>query len=739
MYHPRVVERRIAQALSQGDVYYELPVGDGRTVKRHFEPTYHSIAEVDSSVRHLDALRDPEGGKLLRPLDESEIAFIANERFLCRLDYNYYSSRFCWIKDEEDRQVRYSPRIPQKIINDILAEHEDRGIAIAIQALKARQLGFSRDISLRFGHRTIFWSGVNAVMASADPGKSAKLADMLEYPIDHLPWWLAPTPTLRREGEYIIYGDQDSAISIEAGNQFNGIARGTTPTCCHLSELCDFEDPEELVDASLLRAMHDSPWMFLVLESTALGRGNWWHKKWLSAKEGWPHGRSRLRPMFLPWFVGTDIYPKKAWLRAREQHLHNWTPMDHVVKHAERAKVYVRSNELMSRYLGKNWEMPREQMFFYEVEYEEAKRMGSLNKFLAEMASSDDEAFQSTNISVFDTEDIIWYRDESKRQAPLGVFGLTTKEDVFPKRLQPSLSQIDHNNPKIDVAWVWGNGSPMQFTLEPLIWNGYGADDEEGLGKLFIYEMPDGRSTYGFGVDTGDGVGKDRSVCEGIRKGDMFRRPAQVCEYANPYINSHDLWPIVACLSSLYATPNGSRLKQPRVAIECRGNGDTVQHEMTKRGYYNMHPWIKIDSKRINPAGANKMGVFTNFWFRKQMMDWLVKFLRDRMIDVHSPFLVKEMESLEADEFAQSLKAGYGEHDDRLMALGFIIVSLYQLEILKGQSPEEQNPRMDADPVFQPPSMGLEVGRESMLARIGQSGMPSFLKPQRGNGAKRYA
>ena len=327
--------------------------------------------------------------------------------------------------------------------------------------------------------------------------------------------------------------------------------------------------------------------------------------------------------------------------------------------------------------------------------------------------------FQSTNISVFETDDIIWYREEAKAAAPVGVYGLTCRDDIFPKRLQPSVRQIDPNQPKIDINWCWGNGFPINFTLEPLIWNGYGADDEEGLGKLFLYEMPDGRSTYGFGVDTGDGVGKDRSVCEGIRKGDPFHRPAQVAEYANPYVNSHDLWPVVAALASLFALPSGGRLIQPRVAIECRGNGDTVQHEMTKRGYYNMHPWIKIDSKVIQPGRAQKMGVFTNFWFRKQMMDWLVKFLRDRMIDVHSPFLVKEMESLEADEFAQSLKAGYGEHDDRLMAIGFVIVSLYQLEIVRGQRPEDQVVREDPDPVWTPPEYGLEAAKQGLLAKLG--------------------
>lgn len=1079
MYAQSVIDRRIQQALTAGEVYYTLPVGDGRSVKRCFEPTEHSIAEVDASISALDALVDQDSGKLKRPLDEAEIAFITNERFLCRLNYHYYSSRYALIKDEEGRNVRYSPRVPQRIFQDIVAEHDANEWPVELQVLKARQLGMSREISLMFGHRVMFWSGVQAVLASADEGKSQLLAAMMEYPIDRLPWWLAPSPTLRRTGEYIIYGDQDSAISIESGNQFNGIARGTTPTCVQLSELCEFMDPEELVEASLFPAIHPSRWTFLVLESTALGRGNWWHESWKKAKKDWVHGRSRLRPLFLPWFTGSDVYPKEDFVRMHSAHIANYTPKLDVLHHARAAEAYVRSNELLKKYLGSDWHMTKEQMFWYEVKRDEYREKGILNKFLAEYCvaagervstekgiipieaavselvyscergtitahhdngerqivevltkngrslkvtpdhqlfsvrggdaywrpasdlipgdvlhlspptfsaeyetvawqwtpscemsiqidedwgrllgyflgdgcwgsnavivtcnakdedaiadvsglmercggkypthqrqrgatqvvsssvrwfemifnlgviehqysksqkrnsgyrkrlrvpeciwrspknvvaqflrglfesdgfahqqscqigwftkdpvfarevqllllgfginaiyrreekvrdgrryygtklrlnaraaeifyteigfvsarkqsgkrpsvrlgrkpddiemedvvlsvtpagtspvfdltvagqhcygangilvhncSSDDEAFQSTNISVFDVEVITDRRQRARSNEPLGVFGLVTKEDIFPKRFQPRPDQIDTRLPKIDIRWPWGNGFPMDFTLEPLKWNGYGDDDEEGLGKIFLYEMPNGRSDYGFGVDTGDGVGKDRSVVEMIRKGNVFERPAQVCQYASPYINSHYLWPIAAAMASLFATSRTGVLSQPKSAIECRGNGDTVQHELSKRGYYNHHKWVRIDSAIIRPGKAHKIGVFTNNWFRKQCMDWLLSFLQDDRIDIRSPYTVYEMECLEADEYTQAMKAEHGGHDDRLMALSFIIVSLYQHEIMRGQGPEDQNPRDEEDPVFSDPSQGLIAGRDAFLAKM---------------------
>jgi hypothetical protein len=60
------------------------------------------------------------------------------------------------------------------------------------------------------------------------------------------------------------------------------------------------------------------------------------------------------------------------------------------------------------------------------------------------------------------------------------------------------------------------------------------------------------------------------------------------------------------------------------------------------------------------------------------------------------------MASLQGDQFVQSLKAGYGGFDDRIMAFGFILVSLYKwdadyfrtakIAAYSGRSPLRQEP-----------------------------------------------
>lgn len=682
MYHPDIIQANVDRYQAR----LNLKARQSRDPElERLDLQYHSLIEVNQArsyfrereQKHQYALEtDPKTPPITWDLQEKR--WIRNERIMCRLDFQYFATRYAFIRSDDGRLLLFSPNIAQRIIHTMRAENELKQIAIANIDLKARQLGVSTDTEICVQHRAQFYSHTNAVVASSDPDKSTKMAGMMERVLDNQPTYLRPK-TRQVQGELIEFPLQHSFISIQHGTQFTGISRGDTPTVAHLSELCDFDNPEDLVDASLMRAMHDSPWMFLVLESTAQGRRNWWHKSWEHAKANWSSGRSRLRPIFLPWFVGSDLYPTDTWLRARPIPL-DWKPASTTIAHAERARNYVRSNKLLTQFLGADWAMPYTQMWFYEVERAEHLAKNELNKFLQEMPADDLEAFQSTAISVFDTDTISWYRDEAGRRTPLGVY--TILGDDIPDRLRIPERQWDQDRPSFTVKANWSPGQTYEYTFQPIQWDGYSTDD--GLGKVYIYEHPQDYENYGFGVDTSDGLGQDRSVVFGLRKGDLHRNDFQCVEYANPYINAFDLWPICMALGTYYSVKKDGMLHQPRMAIECKGNGEATQNELRKRGWTNFHMWVRYDTKRIRKGNANKLGIFTNYWFRTMMMDWIIKFLRDGWLDICSPWFVVEMEDLERGEEVQELKATYGGHDDRIMACGMVLLSLYDTEIRTG-------------------------------------------------------
>src|SRR5262249_23033212 len=270
----------------------------------------------------------------------------------------------------------------------------------------------------------LFVPNTAGVIASSDPEKSWKLSEMLSRSLIKQPWWLIP-PNLKeyQSGEvFLDCFERNSYVSIQHGTQGTGISRGDTVNAFHLSELPDYDNPDLIVDASLFGAWHPSPLHFGVLESTAKGRKNWWHKRWLDNKENWPKGLSLERPLFLPYYVSLEIYPTEGWL-AGIPIPENYKPSDYVIEHARRAEEYVASDPFLLKVFGPDWRMPLATQWWYQYSYDYAMRKDKLGDFLSEYCSTDTEAFQSLSKSVFSIQLIQSY--ESKIPPPVGVFKLS--------------------------------------------------------------------------------------------------------------------------------------------------------------------------------------------------------------------------------------------------------------------------------------------------------------------------
>lgn len=670
MYSPKITAWQLGQA---SKVYASRDEHSGEIRLREWKR--HTVQQVDANNAWLNDLWEGTGWK--RPLTPEESDYMLNERVLSTCDYEYFATRYAFIKNWENQIVHYRPNIAQQILNHVRAELEERKVAIDIQALKARQLGISTDTEICGCHRLTFYEGVNGVVGSSDPDKSWKMSQMMELVWERMPFWLRPTQTKYKAGELIEFGLQNCTLTIQHGTQRQGIARGDTPTFAHLSELADFENPQQLVDAALLRAMHESPYLLITLESTAKGRHNWWHKTWEHSKEHWPRNESRHYPLFLPWFVGQDIYPTETWIRAHPIREH-WEPSSLTLNHAERSEAYARVNPLLRKFLGADWQMPLEQMWYWELQRQEALEKGTLHDFYSEMPADDEEAFQNTNISVFDAETLSAYR-ESTKQMPVSVYGIVGSENDIPRRLWPDRRDVDQNIRPLTIVYRSPTGVKKTFQFQPLKFEGYSNCDP--FGKLFIWEHPVNDEEYGFGVDTGEGLGLDRSVIEVMRKGTLTRNDAQVAEFCSPYLNAHDLSPISLAVGAYFSNYYNGEPQQPKAIIECMQNGETVQHNLRLYGWANFHRWVRYDKARVSAAGASRLGVIMVPWYRSMMMDTAIKYLKDGWVDINSPWFVSEMADLERDESRTSMRAMYGGNDDRFMALGNCLFCMHDLEL----------------------------------------------------------
>lgn len=638
---------------------------------------YHSQSEIEQAIGHFNDLWDSDHGRLTRPLRPDEQQFVTNERKLCALDFRgYWLPNYAWIINWQKKPSRFAPNIAQDIILDLWADSEVQGHAIWMQQLKARRLGVSTLSELAVQHRVQFHPYTNAVVASADPDKTVEMANIIKFCLDQQPWWLLPKVTKIYKAIPIEFAEQYCTLTIQAGNQFNGVARGSSPNVIHLSELCEWQDAEDLIEAALLPAVLDSPDVFGMLESTAKGPG-YWKKKWEESKRDYPRGRSRLRPVFLPWYVGTDIYPTPAALRARPIPP-DWTPSDRTIAHAERARQYVTTDPLLFKYLAKgdlSWQMPREQLWWREIGYEQAREAKTLNIFLAEYCADDFEAFQNSNIPVIDPEILLGYQERTR--PPIACYTIVGPD--IPAGMVTPLRYQDASKPPITVATK--ELTPrfdVKYQLIPLRFEGYPALDE-GM-KLLVWEHPQPSHVYGLGVDCAEGMGQDNTVIEILRESMPTREPGQVAEWASNYVTAFQAWPLVLALGCWYSTfsPALSRRGQCRIVIETQTNGSSLQNELRKRGWTHFHPWQYNDTKKQRrDFEVARVGVMTNVWWRATLMDMLLTCLSEEAIDLPSPYVISELTTLERVQGKRKEEAAAGANDDRILALGHVLLSLH--------------------------------------------------------------
>lgn len=646
-------------------------------------PERHSIEDVERFKLRMKKLEyadpnHPSVTRIVRSPTRSELLFIRNEIQMCSCDADYFLTRYCFLRDETNTIRRFQWRIPQRAAYSVIQDMEEHNRSIEIQWLKGRQLGVSTIIELLLTHRILFGYGVNAVAASADQDKSAKMAGMMFLAIDECPWWIKPTEDQRKVGKLLSFLNQCS-VSVQSGNQMSGIARGTTATCIHLSEICDFPDPADLIESSLFRAVHPSPKVFMNLESTGNSNVGWWAETWRFNKAHWHEGKARLRPVFLPWFMGIDIYPMPTWL-----HDHpippNWRPMEETIAHIQKCNAYTRNTVLLSSLLGRDWSLPVRQAWYWEANYLEHKAKRIEKKWLQEMPADDYEALQSRQEKIFPYE--VLTRMETERQKEYDVYAVVGEgiEDKF----YPMDTDIDYSRPRIPLSWT-SRDKTYRWTLVPLSIQGVeDTDARKWNTKLFVYRYPYPGQRYSIGIDTAGGGGLDRTVLSVDEVNDGTEPDVQAAELASDEISAAESYAFAMALSSWYDAW--------MVACEqIRKPGDICQLQMKQMGWpnYRVHSFVRYDGKKVQKSKATKKGWYTNSWSRPLLLSLYIAAVENGWYKVNSKFLREECDNFEArytDSGLTKFEHAQGKNDDRLFASAIAYFIAHDLQLMIDRS-----------------------------------------------------
>ena len=192
-------------------------------------------------------------------------------------------------------------------------------------------------------------------------------------------------------------------------------------------------------------------------------------------------------------------------------------------------------------------------------------------------------------------------------------------------------------------------------------------DYDEWNGRLLCWEPPTSGEEYILGIDTSEGVKKDRSVCEVILKGNLLHPDEQVAEFACDFLDPIDFAAVVATIGKFYCDPDGS---EAFCTIETNNPaGAAVLNTLrTKLDYTNL--FIRKDYEKRENLFTTKFGWHTTRHNRGLIIARGLHALQYGDLIINSTYLLDEMADFESnhDLAAAKVKTGKG-HDDRVMAM----------------------------------------------------------------------
>lgn len=684
-----------------------------------YVPEYHTTTEVDTFVASMDAAMKPDAsGKLYfaRNLSPAELRFIENERILCMCDSAYFLTRYAWLTDEATNITRFRFRGAQPILFGVISDLESRGAAIELLIAKARQQYITTLTQLLVLHRSLFHHYTYGVVASADASKSEEMSEKAFFTYDHMPWWLKPKYSRRVEGVpgllkfdtissriRILHGATSAKVK---GGQRTGIARGSTPTVYAISEVAHFPNPEQTIEAALFGGVHANPKTLGFLETTFAGDKDWFAKRYKASKELYHKGLSRGQALFFPWPCAREIYPTPTWWKTNKHHIPNtnWTPenctcgrcSDKVAEQIRKTELFIRSSPLLSIAMGRDWQMPLEQQWYYHFRYTEAERNGTLGTLMQELSCDDIEAMQSSFDNVFGRATIELV--SANRERDYDVYGIVGQ--AIDDQYEPDTDDIDYNRPRVCFNHTTPKGTVYRWELVPLkhdMYCGATGDDSERQGadcKLFVYKPPEPDFEYSIGGDASNGIGRDASVINVNRVGKPGTPDVQAAEFRSHHVNHVELFAFMLPIALYYRDRAREVAGWPKLAVEQIASvGDVCQNELRKLGYPvgRMHLFGRYDGVELKTK-TKRVGWFTNSWSRPMLIGHIVHAIRNGWYIPNSPWTIEECRQFEVhytDGGKEKLEHSSESWDDGIFASAISYFIVHDMDSLAERSKKQ--------------------------------------------------
>lgn len=342
-----------------------------------------------------------------------------------KYDFEYWAKSTAIISDKgKGRDIAFTLNRPQRQYLKAMEKLRLAQQPIDIILCKARQWGGSTLTQLyMLWIQLVHRNNWNSVICGDIEKQSSIVAGMLTKVINHYPKWashgrqLTTTPYQGTRNTRVI-SISNSRYSLGSSQKPDSL-RSEDISMAHLTEVglwkaTSGRKPEDLVQ-SIFGSIAGGPYTVKVMESTAKGVGNFFHRTWIDACEG----RNNFTPVFIPWY-SIDLYSKPI---AKEEY---GSFTDSMNEYEKQLFEYGATLEAINWYRDKRREIPDEWRLF------------------SEFPSTADEAFQSTGRRVFKVR---YVQDIRRSCVPPSFIGDIENGKFVP--LQPG------ENSNEDCLWVW--------------------------------------------------------------------------------------------------------------------------------------------------------------------------------------------------------------------------------------------------------------------------------------------
>ena len=206
------------------------------------------------------------------------------------------------------KDIPFKLNRPQRKFLAKLEELRLAGKPINIILCKSRQWGGSTLTQLymlwiQLLHRRNW----NSAICAHVKGPAQIIRGMLQKACDNMPTWATNGLTIKTspfEGasNTRVINYSNSRYSVGSSEKPENL-RSEDISMAHLSEVglwrkTQGKEPEDLVQ-SIFGSINDGPYTMRVMESTAKGVGNYFHREWLRAVRG----QSNMNPVFIAWYM----------------------------------------------------------------------------------------------------------------------------------------------------------------------------------------------------------------------------------------------------------------------------------------------------------------------------------------------------------------------------------------------------------------------------------------------------